>query len=153
MRTERLTLDPVTMADLAEFVALDRVLRPDADPTRSAGYLAAFVETWRTGDLGYWTIRLRREVIGFGGVQPKKRSGPPAWNLYYRLHPDHRGHGYATEMAWAAVAAARETRPEWPVLIETRPDNAPSIALAGRLGMTREPDHEGYAVFVLPAIA
>jgi RimJ/RimL family protein N-acetyltransferase len=53
----------------------------------------------------------------------------------WHLHPDSWGHGYATEAARGAVDRAfRYGLPE--VYAVVRPDNAPSLAVCRRLGMT-----------------
>lgn len=148
--TARLELSPVHLDDLAAFVDLETVLRAAETPPRPApdrdvwaGYLANFVEAWAEGGLGYWTLRLDRQIVGFGGVRPKSWNGRDCWNLYYRLYPAYQGRGLATELAQAAVSAAAERRPAWPVLVETRPGNAAAIAVAERAGLLRRPDLDG----------
>ena len=91
-------------------------------------------------------------MAGFGGVKPKTWRGGPCWNLYYRLYPQLTGLGLATEMARAAIAAAAEQHPDWPVLVETGPHNGPAIAVAERAGLPRRPelDADGWAVLLLP---
>jgi RimJ/RimL family protein N-acetyltransferase len=157
-RTARLTLRPVTMADLEAFVAVESALRSrreppgqPPDPAYSARLLAAFVGVWERGELGYWTIRYEGEVAGFGGVQPKRWRGRDCWNLYFRLAPRWWGLGIATEMAREAIAVAAVAHPSWPVLVETRPDNAPAIRVAERVGLTRRPAGPGdeWAVLLL----
>jgi RimJ/RimL family protein N-acetyltransferase len=156
--TPRLRLTPVAVTDADAFVALEIALRSletpprDApDPVTWAGYLAQFVAVWDDGPLGYWTARRDGEVVGFGGVKPKRWRERDCWNLYYRLHPSRHGSGLATELARAAVAAATVTRPEWPVLVETRPTNPAALAVAERAGLTRRPDldDDGWAVLLL----
>ncbi|GGP69436.1 hypothetical protein GCM10010185_47820 [Saccharothrix coeruleofusca] len=71
------------MADLDAFVALEASLRPERTPDAvvSARYLSAFTDVWERGELGYWTVLLHGEVMGFGGVQPKLWHGRRCWNL------------------------------------------------------------------------
>ncbi|MGA5299163.1 GNAT family N-acetyltransferase [Nucisporomicrobium flavum] len=158
--TERLTLRRVLPSDLDEFVALETALRateqpprPASDPAASARYLAAFCRVWDEGELGYWALELEGRVAGFGGVQPKLWRGVRCWNLYYRLYPVHWGQGLATEMAVAAIAAAADVHPDWPVLVETDPGNLAAIRVAERAGLRREPERPGdeYAVLLLTA--
>jgi RimJ/RimL family protein N-acetyltransferase len=154
-RTDRLLLRRVEETDLADFDALEAALRraetPPA-PQRSAAYLAMFLRAWDEGDLGYWTIRYQDRVVGFGGVQPKVWRGRECWNLYYRVHPDCQGLGIAGEVAREAIAAAAEVRPEWPVLVETRPENLPAIRVAERAGLVRlgPEENEEYATLLTP---
>ncbi|GGP69423.1 GNAT family N-acetyltransferase [Saccharothrix coeruleofusca] len=148
--TARLRLRRVSVDDLDAFVALEAALRPERTPdvVASARYLSAFTDVWERGELGYWTVLLHGEIVGFGGVQPKLWHGRRCWNLYYRVSPAHWGKGIATEVAREAVAAAREARPDWPVLVETRPWNAAAIRVAERVGLIRREDRDGYAVLL-----
>lgn len=153
-RTDRLLLRRVEETDLADFDALEAAIR-GASPARerSAAYLAMFLRAWEEGDLGYWSVRYQDRVVGFGGVQPKVWRGRECWNLYYRVHPDYQGLGIAGEVARAAITAAAEVRPEWPVLVETRPDNLPAIRVAERAGLIRlgPEENEEYATLLTPA--
>jgi RimJ/RimL family protein N-acetyltransferase len=69
-------------------------------------------------------------VLGVGGCAMRG----VVWNLYYRLHPAAQGHGYATELATAAVAAATVTRPELPVVVYLVEHNTGSRRVVERLG-------------------
>jgi RimJ/RimL family protein N-acetyltransferase len=147
--TQRLTLHPVSMADLDDFIALhaaDAEPRPDDTLTRLP---EEFCATWESGGHGYWKIVFDGRTAGFGGVKPKTWRCRNVWNLYYRIRPELRGRGLATEMARKAVSVAAGLRPGWPVLVETRPANAAAIKVAEGLGMTRHPDADGWAVFLL----
>jgi RimJ/RimL family protein N-acetyltransferase len=56
----------------------------------------------------------------------------------YVLHPDHGGHGYATEAAQALLHLAFEEMDLHRVIVRIDPRNTASIRLAERLGMRRE---------------
>lgn len=159
-RTARLLLRRVEETDLADFDALEAAIRRAETPPRtlpsrerSAAYLAMFLRAWDEGDLGYWSVRYQGRVVGFGGVQPKIWRGRECWNLYYRVHPDCQGLGIAGELVDEAITAAAEVRPEWPVLVETRPDNAPAIRVAERAGLVRlgPEKNEEYATLLTPS--
>lgn len=159
LRTARLLLRRVEETDLADFDALEAAIRSAETPPRkpparerSAAYLAMFLRAWHEGDLGYWSVRYQDRVVGFGGVQPKTWRGRECWNLYYRVHPDCQGLGIASEVAAAAITAAAEVHPEWPVLVETRPDNLPAIRVAERAGLLRlgPEENEEYATLLTP---
>ena len=145
--TERLSLYPVTMADLHEFLAL-HALESERPPEAITELLRDFCDVWARGDHGYWRIELAGRTAGFGGVKPRTWRGRQVWNLYYRIWPELRGKGLATEMAREAIAVAAELHPDWPVLVETRPDNVGAIRVAAGVGMTRHPDADGWAVFL-----
>ena len=147
--TQRLSLHPVTMADVDDFVALHAAEGSNRSAAVLASLLRDFCAVWEGGEHGYWKIVFAGRTAGFGGVKPKTWRGRSVWNLYYRIWPDLQGKGLATEMARKAIAVAGELHPDWPVLVETRPDNVPSVRLAEGVGMTRHPDAGGWAVFLL----
>jgi RimJ/RimL family protein N-acetyltransferase len=147
--TQRLSLHPVTMADLDEFLALHAVEDRPRSVEALTELLRDFCAVWAAGEHGYWRIVFDGRTAGFGGVKPKTWRDRPVWNLYYRIRPELQGKGLATEMARKAISVAGELHPDWPVLVETRPDNVASIRLAEGLGMTRHPDADGWAVFLL----
>lgn len=148
LATQRLSLHRVTMDDLDDFLALHALesRRPAEAITQ---LLRDFCATWAGGEHGYWKIVLNGRTAGFGGVKPRMWRDRPVWNLYYRIWPDLRGQGVASEMARAAVSVAAQLHPDRPVLVETRPDNAAAIKVAEGVGMTRHPDADGWAVFLL----
>ena len=144
-RTDRLLLEHVRADDVDEWHAIH------ADPRvwthfpsgrhRSRDETAEFVSTsiddWRSHGLGYWSIRTEPggAIIGCGGcrVVPELRR----WNLYYRFGADHHGHGYASEVARAAVAAANDVDPTVPVIAYMLEHNTASWRVAERIGLAR----------------
>ncbi|GAA1947368.1 GNAT family N-acetyltransferase [Amycolatopsis minnesotensis] len=155
--TARLRLRRAERTDLDAFHALEIAIRREEEPPRdppsretSAKYLNAFVEVWEAGELGYWTMLHEGRIAGFGGIRLITGDHGPHWNLYYRIDPALHGRGLATEMAREALALAAEIRPQWPVMVETRPGNAAAITVAERAGLTRRPyaDGDPYVVLV-----
>ena len=75
-----------------------------------------------------------------------RRRRPPAVvprlahevEIGWRLHPDAWGHGYATEAGRAALAAGFDDLGSTRIIAVIDPGNAPSVAVATRLGMTHE---------------
>ena len=62
-------------------------------------------------------------------------DGPTPIEIGWTLHPEVRGHGYATEAATAVVERARAgDLQEVHALVYTQ--NSPSVAVCQRLGMT-----------------
>ena len=149
LATQRLSLHRVSMDDLDEFIALHAVEDKPRPVEQTTRLLRDFCAVWESGEHGYWKIVFGDRTAGFGGVKPKTWRGRHVWNLYYRIWPDLQGKGLATETARAAISVAAQRHPDWPVLVETRPDNAAAIKVAEGAGMTRHPDADGWAVFLL----
>ncbi|MGN7860697.1 GNAT family N-acetyltransferase [Microbacterium sp. 22303] len=155
--TDRLLLRRPVPGDLASVFAIHadpRVwthfpsLRP-TDPDQIQTMMARWGRSWEGAGLGTWTVLLRGtgEMIGNGGCMLLTAEGddPAAgvWNLGYRLSAEHHGHGYATELAQAARAAAAEVAPERPVIAYLVEHNRASAAVAEKAGLTlvhRAPD-------------
>lgn len=135
-------------------------LRP-TEPERIAAMLGRWADSWRIHGLGSWIVRLREtgEVIGNGGCTMLGAAGAVAegaggagvgperaarvWNLGYRLSADHHGHGYATEVSRAALAAVAQVAPEVPVIAFLVEHNRASAAVAEKVGLRlvhRAPD-------------
>ncbi len=82
-----------------------------------------------------WAVARRGDglVIGTVLLVPLP-DGDGEFEVGWHFHPDAWGHGYATETARGAVAwGFRHDLPE--IFAVVRPDNAPSLAVCGRLGM------------------
>lgn len=111
----------------------------------SVEYTRAKVTTmeqqWTRDGLGYWVARLRQPVagasantfVGVGGCAIE--ANEEWWNLYYRLRPESHGHGFATEICHAALAAAHAIDAERPVLANLLEENKASKATAERAGL------------------
>jgi RimJ/RimL family protein N-acetyltransferase len=142
-------LAPVAMADLDEIAALhadERVWRhrPNGRHTsveQTRVKVLAMEQQWAYDGLGYWTARLREPLadlpagafVGVGGCAIS--TGTTWWNLYYRFRPESHGHGLATELSRAALAAARSTRPVRPVVAYLLEENVASKATAERASL------------------
>ena len=94
--------------------------------------------------LSPWAVVHRNETIGRVGIAPTRLDGEDRIELAWMLHPDHWGHGYVTEIATEAIAAAWIAGVEALVAF-TLPHNTRSRAVMERLGMTyvRETEHAG----------
>jgi RimJ/RimL family protein N-acetyltransferase len=144
--TARLQLDPPREDDLE---ALHRIYSDartwthlpsgrfaELATTRDA--LAGWLADWREEGLGAWVAREDGVVVGHGGCAVRQGV---FWNLGYRFAPEAQGRGLATELALAAVEAAREHRPELPVVAYLLEHNTASAAVAAKAGLT--PRHRG----------
>lgn len=101
---------------------LDGVLiRAQADP-RVEYYLAV-------------TLKDSGELVGSARLG---LDGVKAGKLGYSIHPDHWGHGYATEAARAIIGFGFNQLQLHRVSAAIGPENSASLAVAERLGMTLE---------------
>jgi ribosomal-protein-alanine N-acetyltransferase len=108
----------------------------------SAAQSARFAGHWERYGFGLWaaTVVETDAVIGFVGLTH------PLWfpaladevEVGWRLHPSFWGNGYATEGGCAALAAASAHLGLTRLIAVIDPANAPSIAVATRLGFSRE---------------
>ena len=146
--TARLQLDPPREVDLEDLHRIYSDARTwthlpsgrfaDLATTRQA--LAGWLADWREQGLGAWVAREDRAVVGHGGCAVRQNA---FWNLGYRFAPEAQGRGFATDMARAAVEAARELRPELPVIAYLLENNPASAAVARKVGLSlrhRGPD-------------
>lgn len=149
-RTERLDLCIPAADDLEELHAIQsdpRVwahfpsLRPN-DPDQTRALLETWIAHWQRDGLASWIVRERdaTKIIGSGGCNLREGL---FWNLGYRFDADLHGRGYATEVATAAIAAARRLRPDVPIIAYLVEHNAASARVAEKVGLTlvrRAPD-------------
>jgi len=141
--TDRLELRAFSVDDLDEVYRLmsdPRVWRHfpagmHTSPRQSAAQLSREEGGWDLDGLGYWTAWLRDADGTFAGVGGCRRHATTIWNLYYRIRPELQGNGYATELARAAIEAARVVDPALPVVASVLGHNAGSRAVATAVGL------------------
>ncbi len=157
--TARLRLRQWTDADRAPFRALHRDVRAMADShellfdDQSDRRLDAMHAFLGANGIGLWAVeRLADHAwIGLAGIQPVFLGVPldGAAELRVRLQPRWWNHGYATEASAAAMWLAFNEHALPRVVGTTHARNDRAIALAARLGMTRDEasnfDHPGLA--------
>ena len=143
LRTERLILRPVRAGDHA--VLLFHWAAPDIrrflfdGATLSAAEVTEAIKdsTRDFGRAGYglWLIREKdgTDLVGTTGLRPLEDIG---LEIFYSLSPGSWGKGYATEAARAVLDHALGPLGLPEVLAEVDEDNAASIAVIERLGMT-----------------
>jgi RimJ/RimL family protein N-acetyltransferase len=155
-QTLRLLLRPPTPSDRALYHAhftrpeVERWLRPSPLPPFNAGAIEELVEGdqdhWSDHGFGPWLL-VEKETGAFAGrgglhwtVVEETAMVELAWSVEPALH----GRGYATEMANAAVAWARELWIEELVAL-VLPANAASRRVAEKVGCEQdgEVDHAG----------
>lgn len=149
-RTERLALHRPEAEDLAALHALESDPRvwthyPSLRPTsleQTQELLARWRAAWERDGLGTWVVRDRAagDFLGYGGCSLREGI---FWNLGYRLRPEAQGHGFATEVARAAIERVRARPAAEPVVAYLVEHNSASAAVARRVGLTvvhRGPD-------------
>jgi RimJ/RimL family protein N-acetyltransferase len=140
LETERLILRCPEAADLDGFAEM----MADPEATRFLGGVVSRTAAWRslTVIAGSWVIRgyglfsVVEKASGrwIGRVGPWQPEGWPGAEVGWGLHPAAWGRGYATEAAEACMAYAFE-RLGWDEVVHIiDPGNAPSQAVARRVG-------------------
>ena len=138
IETERLILRPLREDDLQALHAIfsnpqamrywDRPAWTDPEQTRAL--LAAFMADAPQDHLEFGLER-NGNLLGRVGMWKRYEIG-------YILHPDHWGHGYATEAMRALIAAVHGRCPDAPALTaELDPRNAASIRVLEKLGFQK----------------
>ena len=148
--TARLRLSRPTRADLDAVHAINADPRVwthfpslrHTDIAMTVAMMERWERSWKEAGLGSSVVRLRStgEVIGNGGCTLLRGE---VWNVGYRIAADHHGHGYATEIAGAAVEHARVIDPDLPIIAFLVEHNRASARVAEKLGlrlMHRGPD-------------
>jgi RimJ/RimL family protein N-acetyltransferase len=156
LRTERLQLRPWRPDDDADVAAAFDIYRRD----EVARWLGAAPKPWPSEEatrerLARWSaIDVRDPGYGMWAVVPDDVGRPVGTVLLVRLpdaegemtddvevgwhvHPDHWGHGYATEASRALLDHAFGTLGLTTVNAVAYAGNEPSFAVMRRLGMTR----------------
>jgi len=148
--TARLVLRPFTDVDREPFFALnthpDVVASLGTSPNRAES--DAMVERY-TAELeregwGFWAVEVPggAPFVGMVGLHrlPPWIPAAPAVEAGWRLHPDHWGHGYATEAAVASLRYGFGEAGLDEIVAYTTTVNARSQAVMERLGMVRDVD-------------
>ncbi|WP_424189649.1 GNAT family N-acetyltransferase [Actinokineospora sp. G85] len=145
IKTRRLVLRPCVMEDLEFLVDLHGradVVRyllfdvRDRDEVAEALRLRLGHTTFEGGKVTL-AITVDGTVVGdvvLVHASVENRTAELGWVL----HPDHRGHGYATEAAAALVDLAFEDLGMHRVIARLDAENSASVAVCERLGLRRE---------------
>jgi RimJ/RimL family protein N-acetyltransferase len=127
--------------EVMRFIGDGRPLARDA----SDAFLARVEEEWEERGHGLWAVEERGapgRLLGFCGLAVPMFLPQvlPAVEVGWRLRRDAWGRGLATEAARAAVAWGFEVLGLAEILTIVHPENARSLRVAERLGMTARPD-------------
>jgi RimJ/RimL family protein N-acetyltransferase len=145
MITGRLLVRPPEPADAEAIVAIHADPRTNVHnvdgptpPAQARRWLDKWIADWNDSGIGYWAVESLTDpgpVLGFAGVKPGTLDGTAVLNLYYRFASSAWGHGYATEVARAAVALAMDRHPATPVVARIRRPNHASRRVAEHAGL------------------
>jgi RimJ/RimL family protein N-acetyltransferase len=144
LMTERLILRPPSAEDFEGWAAF----HADPETMRFLGGVQGRAEAWRSlcAMAGAWTIRgfamfsmIRRDTGEWiGRTGPWYPDGWPAREVGWGIAREYAGKGYAAEAAGASIQYAFDVL-GWDAVIHIiDPANAPSIALAERMGSTNQ---------------
>ncbi|MGM1063335.1 GNAT family N-acetyltransferase [Saccharothrix sp. Mg75] len=156
VRTRRLALRPFTGADHAALHSWQS--RPDVvrylyDTTRTPAQTAESLArkmalTWPEKEGDHLTLAVVADGRVIGEVSLKWVSAVHRQGeVGYLLHPDHHGHGYATEAAAALLHLAFANLGLHRVVACCHARNEPSWRVMERLGMRREAHYRHHEVF------
>ncbi|NRQ38293.1 GNAT family N-acetyltransferase [Nonomuraea sp. NN258] len=111
---------------------------PSPDLESSRAMLDLWLADWAERGLGYWAVRRIGEpdIIGIGGLRRAMIEDAEVLNLYYRFRPSEWGHGYALELAQAALRVGRDLGGT--VVAVIRADNVASWRVAERAGLRKD---------------
>lgn len=142
LTTERLTLRPLVPADAEPYAAMrfhPKVTRwlpaEPLDPAEAVRTtIERFAAAWQHRRYAPWGVFREGRLIGHGGLNyvPDFDQTEVLW----ALHPDAWGHGYATEVARAALGHGFDVLGLDLIFAITLPDNHASQAVMKRLGLT-----------------
>ncbi len=145
LETERLILRPPCLEDFDDWARLM------ADPqgarfiggpmARSAAWrnFLTMVGAWQIQGFGFFSVIEKAGDRWLGRIGPWHPEGWPGTEVGWGLLEEARGHGYAFEAATAAIDWAFDHLRWQEVIHCIDPANAPSRALARRLGSSRGP--------------
>lgn len=167
LRTERLTLTPMGVSDLADLKALwgDAAFVQHIFGHPLSGEDVWFrllrdIGHWEAVGYGNWAIRRTEDgaYVGSVGVLDYRREMTPAFNapeLGWGVSPRFQGQGMAFEAVSAALAWCDEALNEPRTVCMISPDNGPSLKLAARLGFRpyADGDYKGDTVTLLERAA
>jgi RimJ/RimL family protein N-acetyltransferase len=115
-------------------------------PTRaeSDAMVQRFIEEMDAEGWGLWAVQVT-DGPSFVGMVGLHRVNPvlpcaPAVEIAWRLHPDHWGHGYASEGASAALGYGFTEGGLTEIVAFTTTLNLRSQAVMSRIGMMRDPE-------------
>jgi ribosomal-protein-serine acetyltransferase len=150
IRTDRLVLEPVSHAHDGDLLRASLASRAELLPwmpwavdltmeSQSAYVDERGIPGWDTGSPAF-AITEDGTAIGVIGLD---RTGPGEYEVHYWLATDRTGRGYVTEAARALLVWSHDALGATRVLLNAGMENRRSLAVAERLGFTRDGELEG----------
>ena len=146
LETRRLLLRMFRESDLDAYAAMcgdPEVMRylGDGYPlTRAESWrnMALVLGHWQLRGYGLWAVEERATGLLAGRVGCWQPEGWPGMEIGWALRREFWGRGYATEAAQTVMADAFSRLRQTRLISLIHPENEASIAVAERLGMSRE---------------
>jgi RimJ/RimL family protein N-acetyltransferase len=143
LETERLTLREPRESDLDAMAAFgasprNRFVGGMHDRFGAWRALVGGIGHWALKGYGYWSVDRRADGAFIGRVGVIFPPTETEAELAYHLFDGFEGHGYATEAALAARRHCQGVMGMAPLVSFIDAENAPSIAVATRLGAVLE---------------
>lgn len=149
VRTARLVLQPVSHAHDDDLLQASLASRAELLPwmpwasdlsmeTQSA-YADRAIPEWGEGSPAF-AITEHRLAIGVIGFM---RTSDSEYEIHYWIATDRTGRGYVTESAQALLAWGRDVLGARRIVLHAGMENRRSLAVAERLGFTRDGELEG----------
>ena len=149
MCTARLVLRPFTEVDRALFAELNahplvaESLGTSATRAESDAMVDRYLAEMAREGWGLWAVEVAggAPFVGMVGLHRVNPALPcaPAVEVGWRLHPDHWGHGYATEAAAASLDFGFGEAGLEEIVAFTTTVNVRSQAVMERIGMVHDP--------------
>lgn len=147
IETERLNLREMSAADAGFVLEIlndpgfirfvgDRGVRTAEDAARYVE--ERFAEGYRRNGFGLWLAETKDEKVPVGMCGLVKRDSLPGVDIGYAFLPPFRSKGYAYEAASAVARHARDVLGFGRLYAIVSPDNAVSVRVLEKLGMTFE---------------
>lgn len=148
LQTARLRLDAPGLADFpvwADIMCSPRAAHMDGPYERAGAYteFSAMLGAWVLHGRGVFALRTIAGGTALGFVCLNMEPGDQEPELGFFITADAEGHGYATEAA-AAVRDWARGQGLASLVSYIAPANRRSVALAGRLGSTRDTAEEAH---------
>jgi RimJ/RimL family protein N-acetyltransferase len=149
LRTARLVLEPVSHAHDTDLFQASLASRPellpwmpwavDMSPDAQSDYADRAIPEWEAGSPAFAIVDHGVAV----GVIGLIRGSDTDYEIHYWLATDRTGQGYVTEAAQAVIEWAGERLGARRIVLHAGMENRRSLAVAERLGFTRDGELDG----------